>query len=347
MVDDGESTNSNFSKFLKKNSENSKDLDLNNIPLEEDDLDDNLDNKLDNKSDNKLDSKSNNKLDDDFVNDFNEELSNGFDEEFLNKFDNELNNKSEDITEDSNEPDENKDLRDKLDFFKSSDNDLISKFKTLQSENLSILPILGIIVSVFLFLWGGSTILSSSQRVIDSVTSGETTSQGIFIIIIGIFILLVSILSLISKKSTFSDTFELIKDFEDDDSKHHLENQEFSVEIKEEHLNFIKTAGLDDEDVDLENIDLEDIDLDIKKDTDENIKQDIEDIDEEKINKKENSDKHEKYAVNNNENLVSENSNSKKLDSKTNDIESKIANSEENLDKYLFNNENNDAVKND
>lgn len=106
-------------------------------------------------------------------------------DEGLNEEEKDNNEKSKDNTSD-------KDL-----FLTSKTDEIISNdFK----RKFPFLAIVGMVIGIVIILAGIFFILGASERVVDSVASGETGTLAIFIIFMGIVILGASVLGILSKK---------------------------------------------------------------------------------------------------------------------------------------------------
>jgi hypothetical protein len=126
----------------------------------------------------------------------------------LNLDDKDVNNLDSDNLDELNENDD-----------KSNEEiELSSKLRKFVSDDLkrkySFLAICGIIFAILLLIYGISVFISSSDRVVDSVASGENGVLAVFFIIIAIFIFIISIFTLFSTKNPFRNTLDAIKDFE-------------------------------------------------------------------------------------------------------------------------------------
>lgn len=125
-------------------------------------------------------------------------------DEGLNEEEKDNNEKSKDNTSD-------KDL-----FLTSKTDEIISNdFK----RKFPFLAIVGMVIGIVIILAGIFFILGASERVVDSVASGETGTLAIFIIFMGILILGASVLGILSKKGPILDTFNLddLKLLDEDD----------------------------------------------------------------------------------------------------------------------------------
>jgi len=108
---------------------------------------------------------------------------------------------------------------------------LTSKTDEIFSNDLKrkfpFLAIIGIVIGIIIILAGTFFILGSSERVVDSVASGETGTLAIFIMFIGILILGTSILIILSKSSILSYTFDNLNDLkllDEEDYNYKYEN---------------------------------------------------------------------------------------------------------------------------
>ncbi len=76
----------------------------------------------------------------------------------------------------------------------------MKSFLMILNVNFLFLAIIGMVLGIVIVLAGIFFILGASERVVDSVASGETGTLAIFIIFIGIIILGASVLGILSKK---------------------------------------------------------------------------------------------------------------------------------------------------
>lgn len=119
-------------------------------------------------------------------------------------------------------------------------------------RKFSFLLIIGSILGLILVVIGIFLMLGTSERVVDTVVSGEIGTISIFIIFLGIVILNLSIFKFFSRKGPISETFDNIHDLQLLDEDEHYEK------IKNEDKKDSKTnSDLIDEnhDIELDNTD--------------------------------------------------------------------------------------------
>ncbi|RBQ24024.1 hypothetical protein ALNOE001_05820 [Candidatus Methanobinarius endosymbioticus] len=123
-----------------------------------------------------------------------------------------------------------------------------------------ILPIIGSIIGVLLSLLGIFLMLGTSNRVVDSVASGEIGTISIFVIFLGIVILGLSIFKILSKKRPISEAFDnlnnlkLLDEDEDDEKNENNQDEEhlktdpdlFNMKKKDSSSNMDNKDNLDD-----------------------------------------------------------------------------------------------------
>lgn len=165
-------------------------------------------------------------------------------------------------SEESNENKKNSEENKVNDGFSISSN--TDEFLTDDSKRkFPFLPTIGSIIGVVLVLLGIVLMLGTSDRVVDSVASGETGTISIFIIFLGVIILGLSILKFISRKELISEAFDNFHDLqlldEYDEKNMNEDKKDSSIDTK--------LIDIDQED------DLDDNDLaaDIHNDFDFNI----------------------------------------------------------------------------
>lgn len=135
----------------------------------------------------------------------------------IDEFDNE--NKSDEEKKEVNNEKKEKNSDDELFLTSKTDEILSNDFK----RKFPFLAIIGIVLGIIIILAGIFLILGASERVVDSVASGETGTLAIFVIFLGIVILGASSLVILSKNSPISDKLDNLEDLklldEDEDSK--------------------------------------------------------------------------------------------------------------------------------
>ena len=205
----------------------------------------------------------------------------------------------------TNEGDSKKDnFADKLPLTSKADEFLSDDFK----RKFPILAIFGTVIGVILIIFGIISMLNASERVVDSVASGETGTISIFIIFLGILFLGFSFLKFFAKKGPISNAFESLNDlklldeneFDDEKSDEKEQSAENNPEsgnlddLKEESDdldNMEDIAEPDDLETNGEDLDLEEV-LESDEGTEESLDDEI--VDEE-------LDEKEQSAENNSE----------------------------------------------
>lgn len=141
--------------------------------------------------------------------------------------------------ENSDFPEEDENYKqDSFSFMHSNHEEYINeKFDDIVSKkvgNYSILAILGLIIGIVLIIIAILTSLSASQRIIDSVTSGEVNTSVALLILVGFLFIVLSVYKLVSIKSPFDNVIKSMKDVEKDtDSKlSKKDNDDVSIEKK-------------------------------------------------------------------------------------------------------------------
>lgn len=141
------------------------------------------------------------------------------------------NNEDKEINNENNEEKSKKDFDNEL--------PLTSKADEFLSDDLErkfpLLAIIGTAIGIIIIIFGIISLLSASERVVDSVASGETGTISIFIIFLGILILGISVLKILAKTSVLSNTFDNFSDLtlldEDEfDSKTSIEKEQLNQE---------------------------------------------------------------------------------------------------------------------
>ena len=116
---------------------------------------------------------------------------------------------------------------------------LSSKIKEIISNNpkrkFPFLSILGLVIGMLLIVVSIMILLGNSERVVDSVASGETNASSILICFIGVIFIVLSLLKLFPKKKAFGNLFHTIKDFESElDNEPYEINDEINHEYQDE-----------------------------------------------------------------------------------------------------------------
>lgn len=109
------------------------------------------------------------------------------------------------------------------------------KFDDMMSKkvgNYSILAILGLIIGILLIIFAIFISFSASQRIIDSVTSGEVNTSVALLILLGVLFVILSIYKLVSIKSPFDNVIKSMKDVDKDTDSKLNKNDDVLIEQK-------------------------------------------------------------------------------------------------------------------
>ncbi len=87
----------------------------------------------------------------------------------------------------------------------------------IKKVNLSIIPILGIIVGIVTISLGIYLVFGRSARVVDSVASGEYVGMSILLFIIGAICFIFSLIQIVSVKTPFDNTFDEMRSIDRED----------------------------------------------------------------------------------------------------------------------------------
>lgn len=124
------------------------------------------------------------------------------------------------------------DFENKSDFSYDDDDFVSEKFDSMMQKKVRgyritsivslVLGIIFILISIFLFS-------SSTQRIVDNVTSGEMNTSGVIFLLIGIFLLILGIYKMKVVKNPFEDVVDSIKSVEKEKQESKNNKQEETV----------------------------------------------------------------------------------------------------------------------
>lgn len=104
-------------------------------------------------------------------------------------------------------------------------NDKFDDMITKKIGNYSLLAIICLIIGIILIILGILTSLSSSQRIIDSVSSGEVNTSVVVLIILGILFVIFSLYKLTAIKVPFDNVIDSMKNIDKDENNRRNKKQ--------------------------------------------------------------------------------------------------------------------------
>ena len=106
---------------------------------------------------------------------------------------------------------------------------IYSKIKEIIFEDserkFHILPISGLAIGILFIIMGILIFLGNSDKVVDNVSFGETSSASVLIGFVGIILLALSLLKMFPNEKIFGNIFNLIQDFESETNENNQDTE--------------------------------------------------------------------------------------------------------------------------